>query len=75
MSVLTSKVVLEPAVQELADASSKPPFVYELGYAAARKVLDDLQSEPVEKLPIDEEWITLPSPFGDARDEDPTPSR
>ena len=60
-------VALEPAVQELADATSKPPFVYELGYAEARKSLDDLQSGPVEKLPIDEEWITVPSSFGDAR--------
>jgi acetyl esterase len=60
-------VVLEPAVQELADATSKPPFVYQLDYADARKVLDDLQSGPVEKLPIDEEWITVPSSFGDAR--------
>jgi acetyl esterase len=60
-------VVLEPAVQELADATSKPPFVYELEYADARKVLDDLQSGPIEKLAIDEEWITVPSSFGDAR--------
>jgi len=55
MSVPTSEVVLEPAVQELADATSKPPFVYELEYAEARKVLDDLQAGRVEKLPIDEE--------------------
>src|SRR5215475_6380310 len=59
--------VLEPAVQELADATSKPPFVYELGYASARKVLDDLQSGPVAKLPIHEEWISVPCSFGDAR--------
>jgi acetyl esterase/lipase len=66
MSVLTDKVVLEPAVQELADATSKPPFVYELEYADARKVLNDLQSGPVEKLPVDDEWITVPCSFGDA---------
>ena len=68
MSTTTNPaVVLEPAVRELADATSKPPFVYELDYADARKVLDDLQAKPVEKLPIDEEWIILPSSFGDAR--------
>jgi len=67
MSVVTKKVVLEPAVQELADATSKPPFVYELSYQDARKVLDDLQAGPVEKLLIDEEWITVPSQFGEAR--------
>ena len=67
MSLLTNKVVLESAVQEFADATSKPPPSYELGYAGARKVLDDLQAAPVEKLPVDEEWITLPSAFGDVR--------
>jgi acetyl esterase len=66
MSVQT-RIVLEPAAQELADATSKPPFLYELDYAAARKVLDDIQAAPVEKLPIDEEWITVPAAVGDAR--------
>jgi acetyl esterase len=61
-----AEVVLEPAVQAFADATSKPPFAYELGYAGARKVLDDLQSGPVDKLPIDEEWIAVPSSFGEA---------
>jgi acetyl esterase len=65
MSVKT-QVVLEPAAQDLADATSTPPFLYELGYAAARKVLDDLQAAPVDKLPIDEEWITVPAAVGDA---------
>ena len=65
--MFVDKVVLEPAVQQLADASSKPPFVYELDYPDARKILDDLQAGPVAKLPIDEQWITVPSPFGDAR--------
>jgi acetyl esterase len=66
MSVQT-KIVLEPAAQELADATSRPPFLYELEYLAARKVLDDLQAGPVDKLPIDEEWITVPAAVGDAR--------
>jgi acetyl esterase len=66
MSVQT-KVVLEQAAQELADATSRPPFLYELGYTGARKVLDDLQAVPVDKLPIDEEWITVPAAVGDAR--------
>ncbi|HEX4282480.1 MAG TPA: alpha/beta hydrolase [Solirubrobacteraceae bacterium] len=67
MSVATNKVVLEPAAQEVADAFAKPPFIYELDYSAARKILDDAQAAPVEKLPIDEEWITVPSDFGAAR--------
>ena len=62
-----TQIVLEPAAQEFADASSNPPFLYELDYPAARKVLDDVQAAPVEKLPIDEEWITVPASVGDAR--------
>src|SRR6516162_8140427 len=67
MSIATGKVVFEAAVQELAEATSHPPFVYQLSYEDARKALNDLQAGPVEKLPIEEEWITVPSPFGDAR--------
>jgi acetyl esterase len=64
---IKTPIVLEPAAQALADATSKPPFLYELGYAAARTVLEDLQAAPVDKLPIDEEWITVPATVGDAR--------
>ena len=60
-------VVLEPAAQELADATSRPPFLFDLGPAAARKVLEDLQSGPVEKPEVDEEWVTVPAPVGDVR--------
>jgi acetyl esterase/lipase len=63
----TSTVVLEPAAQQVADTFSKRPYIYELTPADARKVLDDAQSGPVGKLPVDEEWITVPSPMGDAR--------
>src|SRR5215831_13902029 len=62
-----SPVVLEPAAQQVADASSKPPFVYEKTPADARKVLEDSQSGPVTKLPVDEEWITVPAQVGDAQ--------
>jgi acetyl esterase len=62
-----SRIVLEPSAQAIVDATSTPPFLYELEPAAARKVLDDLQAAPIDKLPIDEEWITIPSDFGDAR--------
>ena len=67
MSVVANKIVLEPAAQEIADAFAKPPFIYQLDYPAARKILDDAQSAPIEKPPVNEEWITVPSPVGDAR--------
>ncbi|MFC6879423.1 MULTISPECIES: alpha/beta hydrolase [Actinomadura] len=62
-----SEHVLEPAAQELADATSKPPFLYELGVEGARKVLDDLQAAPVDKPGIDEKWITVAAAVGDVR--------
>jgi len=62
-----STIVLEPAAQQVADAFGKPPFLYEMAPAEARKVLEEAQSAPVSKLPVDEEWITVPSPAGDVR--------
>jgi acetyl esterase len=46
-----SRIVLEPSAQAIVDATSMPPFLYELEPVAARKVLDDLQAAPVDKLP------------------------
>src|SRR5215472_9605451 len=60
-------IVLETAAQQVADAFSTHPFLYELGPAAARKVLDDAQAAPIDKLAVDEEWITVPAPVGDVR--------
>jgi acetyl esterase len=57
--------VLEPAAQELADASATPPFLYELGPDAARKVLDDLQAAPVRKREVTDRWVTVPAEVGD----------
>jgi acetyl esterase len=62
-----SRVVLEPSAQDVVDATSKSPFIYELEPAAARKVLEDLQAAPIDKLPVDEEWITVPAEVGDVR--------
>jgi acetyl esterase/lipase len=62
-----SKHFLEPAAQEMADATSKPPFLYELGPDGARKVLDDIQAAPVAMPEVDEKWITVPADVGDVR--------
>src|SRR5215472_11776661 len=67
MAAGTAPVVLEPAAQQLADATSASPFLYELEPPAARKVLEDLQAKPINKQPIDEDWITVPSPVGAVR--------
>jgi acetyl esterase len=62
-----SDVVLEPAARDFAEATSKPPFIYELSPEAARKVLDDAQAGPVEAPPVDEQWITVAAEVGDVR--------
>ncbi|MFE9694267.1 alpha/beta hydrolase [Micromonospora sp. NPDC005806] len=62
-----TEVVLEPAAQEFAEATSKPPFIYQLAPIAARKVLDDVQAGPVEAPAIDEQWVTVAAAVGDVR--------
>jgi acetyl esterase/lipase len=57
--------VLEPAAQQIADATSKPPFLYQLQPDGARKVLDDIQAAPIAKPDVDETWITVPAEVGD----------
>lgn len=59
--------ILEPAARRLADATSKPPFLYELGPDGARKVLDDLQAAPIAKLEVAEHWTTVSAAVGDVR--------
>jgi acetyl esterase/lipase len=60
-------IVLEPAAQAFAEATAKPPLLHELGVEGARKLLDDVQAQPVEKLDVDEKWITVPARVGDVR--------
>lgn len=63
-----AKYILEPQAQEIADATANPPFLYEIGPEAARKVLDDIQAAPVEKIELGEDkWITVAAEVGDVR--------
>ncbi len=66
-TITRSPVVLEPASQQFVEATSKPPFIYELTPAEARKVLDDVQATPIEKLAVSDRWITVQSDVGDVR--------
>ncbi|MFI9383974.1 alpha/beta hydrolase [Kutzneria sp. NPDC052558] len=52
-------IVLEPAAQELADATAKPPYLFELGPAEGRKVVDGLQAGPVDQPEVDIEELTV----------------
>jgi acetyl esterase len=70
MSVITkthAPVVLEQASQEFVEATAKPPFLYELTPDEARAVLDEVQAAPIDKLPANDRWITVPADVGDVR--------
>lgn len=44
-----TKHTLKPAADQIADAISELPFLYELALDGARKVLDDIQAAPIAK--------------------------
>src|SRR5947209_674403 len=55
----TIAVILEPAAQEFADATSTPPFIYELSPAEAREVLEGVQRSPIDKPDVKIEDVTI----------------
>jgi acetyl esterase len=55
-----STVVLEPAAQEFADATSTPPLIYELTPSDAREVLESVQRSPIDKPDVDITDLTIP---------------
>ena len=59
MTVLTKQVVLEPEAQAFADATSKPPFLFDLGPEKGRAAVDEVQSAPIDKLPVDIEDLII----------------
>ncbi|MGW9031724.1 alpha/beta hydrolase [Streptomyces sp. NPDC055722] len=60
--------VLEPAAQAFAEATANPPYLFDLGPAEGRKVVDEVQSGEIEKPAVDEVWITVPGgPTGEVR--------
>ncbi|MDX6744198.1 alpha/beta hydrolase [Actinocorallia sp. A-T 12471] len=59
---------LDPEARAIADATAKPPFLYELGPKGARKLLEDLQRDAAATKPdVDDKWITVPADVGDVR--------
>jgi acetyl esterase/lipase len=51
--------VLEPEAAAFAEATSKPPFLFQLPPAEGRAAVDEVQSGEVAKPEVDEEWITV----------------
>jgi acetyl esterase/lipase len=67
MTTTTRSVVLERASQEFVNATANPPYFWEGSPVDARKVLDDVQAAPIDKLPVDDRWITVPAEAGAVR--------
>lgn len=57
---MTAIVQLETEAQEFAKATANPPYLFDLGPEKGRSVVDDVQSSPVRKLPVDIEDRTIP---------------
>ncbi|GIH97554.1 alpha/beta hydrolase [Planobispora siamensis] len=62
------KPVLEPAAQAFAEATAQPPYLFQIPPSEGRKAVDDVQSGPIDKPAVDEEWVTVPGgPTGEVR--------
>ncbi|MFC4470703.1 alpha/beta hydrolase [Streptomyces xiangluensis] len=60
--------VLEPAALSFAEATANPPYLFDLGPADGRKLVDEVQSGEVTKPAVDEEWVIVPGgPTGQVR--------
>ncbi|MCX4437887.1 alpha/beta hydrolase [Streptomyces mirabilis] len=60
--------VLEPAAAAFAKATANPPYLFDLPPAEGRKAVDEVQSGEIDKLAVDEEWITVSGgPTGSVR--------
>ncbi len=60
MSANPRNIALEPAAQAFVEATSEPPFLYQLPVADGRTAVDGVQDEPIFKPEVDEEWIEVP---------------
>ncbi len=60
-----TEYTLEPEARSFARAAGEPPALIERGVEGARRLLDEVQSEPVDMPAVDAEWITVPADVGD----------
>ncbi|QBS44398.1 alpha/beta hydrolase [Nocardia sp. CS682] len=61
-------ISLEPAAQVFVDATSEPPYLYQLPPEEGRKTVDGAQDSSIFKPEIDEEWVTIDGgPTGSVR--------
>src|SRR5215216_4853093 len=58
MSTAT-RVVLEPAAKQFADATAEPPYLFELPVDVGRRTVDEVQSAPIGKPTADIEELEV----------------
>jgi acetyl esterase len=60
--------VLEPAAAAFAEATSRPPFLFQLPPAEGRKAVDEVQSGGITGPAVEDEWVTVQGgPTGSVR--------
>jgi len=59
MSGNPKNVALEPAAQAFVDATSVPPFLYEMTPEDGRKTVDEVQSSEIFKPEVDDAWTEV----------------
>jgi acetyl esterase len=59
MSGNPKNIALEPAAQQFADATSAPPFLYQLSPDEGRKAVDSVQDSPIDKPDVLDEWVEI----------------
>src|SRR3989440_10528281 len=56
---MTNRIQLEPEAQAFAEAAARSPLLFTLGPEQGRIALDEVQSDPVSKPPVDIEELTI----------------
>ncbi|WP_415273334.1 alpha/beta hydrolase [Bacillus siamensis] len=56
---MLKRVQLEKEAQEFAEATANPPYLFDLGPEKGREAVDEVQSDPIDKLPVDIEDIMI----------------
>src|SRR5688572_22411956 len=54
-------VQLEPEAKAFAEATAKPPYLFDLGPIKGRKTVDEVQSSPIDKPEADVREVTVPA--------------
>ena len=62
-----SRIVLEPSAEDDRRRYMTAAVPRRARAPAPPASLDDLQAVPIEKPPVEEEWITVPAAVGEAR--------